>query len=130
MGQARREKASRALPKTLELKGRVVKKLHIAISTNKIEETIKDYSVRLEAEPCSFVQGEYALWRTETLNISIRQDPKCTSGELRHLGWEVPIASGFSEDTDVNGIVWEKFTAQQQANEINELWPQANYEPK
>ena len=107
-----------------------MKKLHIAISTNKIEETIKDYSVRLEAEPCSFVQGEYALWRTETLNISIRQDPKCTSGELRHLGWEVPIASGFSEDTDVNGIVWEKFTAQQQANEINELWPQANYEPK
>jgi len=107
-----------------------VKKLHIAISTNKIEETIKDYSARLEAEPCTVVSGEYALWRTETLNLSIRQDPKCTSGELRHLGWEDPTTTEFSEDTDVNGIVWEKFTAQQQANEINEFWPQANYEPK
>ena len=107
-----------------------MKKLHIAISTNKIEETIKDYTIRLEAEPCFFVQGEYALWRTETLNVSIRQDPKCTSGELRHLGWEDSTASEFSEEADVNGIVWEKFTAQQQANEINELWPQVNYEPK
>ena len=107
-----------------------MKKLHIAISTNKIEETIKDYSARLEAEPCAVVSGEYALWRTETLNLSIRQDPKCTSGELRHLGWEDPTASGFSEETDVNGIVWEKFTAHQQADEINEFWPQANYEPK
>ena len=107
-----------------------MKKLHIAISTNKIEETIKDYSARLEAEPCTVVSGEYALWRTETLNLSIRQDPKCTSGELRHLGWEDPTTTEFSEDTDVNGIVWEKFTAQQQANEINEFWPQANYEPK
>ena len=107
-----------------------MKKLHIAISTNKIEETIKDYSARLEAEPCSVVSGEYALWRTETLNLSIRQDSKCASGELRHLGWEDSKASEFSEETDVNGIVWEKFTAQQQANEINELWPQANYEPK
>ena len=107
-----------------------MKKLHIAISTNKIEETIKDYSARLEAEPSSVVSGEYALWRTETLNLSIRQDPKCTSGELRHLGWEDSNTSEFSEETDVNGIVWEKFTAQQQANEINELWPQANYEPE
>ena len=107
-----------------------MKKLHIAISTNNIEETIKDYSTRLEAEPCSTVSGEYALWRTETLNVSIRQDPKCTSGELRHLGWEDSNASEFSEETDVNGIVWEKFNAQQQANEINELWPHANYEPK
>jgi hypothetical protein len=107
-----------------------VKKLHIAISTNKIEETIKDYSVRLEAEPCSVVQGEYALWRTETLNVSIRHDANCPSGTLRHLGWEDSNTSEFSEETDVNGIVWEKFTAQQQANEINEFWPQANYEPR
>ena len=107
-----------------------MKKLHIAISTNKIEETIKDYSARLEEEPCSVVQGEYALWRTETLNVSIRHDPNCISGSLRHLGWEDSSASEFSEETDVNGIVWEKFTAQQQANEINEFWPQAKYESK
>ena len=107
-----------------------MKKLHIAISTNKIEETIKDYSARLDAEPCTVVPGEYALWRTETLNISIRHDNNCNPGSLRHLGWEVPVSPEFVEETDVNGIVWEQFTAQQQATEINELWPQANYKPK
>jgi len=107
-----------------------VKKLHIAISTNKIEETIQDYSARLEMEPCSLVPGEYALWRTETLNVSIRQDPNCAPGILRHLGWEDPSAPEFSQETDINGIVWERFNAQHQADEINELWPKINYKPK
>ena len=106
-----------------------MKKLHMAISTNKIEETIEDYSARLGEAPCLVVPGNYALWRTETLNVSIRQDPKCTPGTLRHLGWEDSFASEFTEETDVNGIVWERFNAQNQANEINELWPQVNYEP-
>ena len=106
-----------------------MKKLHIAIATNKIEETIKDYSVRLGMEPCSFVANEYALWRTDSLNISARQDSSCKPGELRHLGWEDPSASEFSQDTDINGIVWERFNAQQQADEINELWPEANFSP-
>ena len=107
-----------------------MKKFHIAISTNNIEETIKDYSARLEAEPCSVVEGEYALWRTETLNVSIRKDDNCSPGSLRHLGWEDPNTSNFIEETDFNGLVWEKFTAEQQANEINEFWPQANYKAK
>ena len=107
-----------------------MKKLHIAISTNKIEDTIKDYSVRLGMEPCSFVEGEYALWRTETLNVSIRQDASRSPGELRHLGWEDDSAPEFSEETDVNGITWERFSTRQQADEINRLWPEANYQPK
>lgn len=106
-----------------------MKKLHIAIATNRIEETIKDYSVRLGMEPCSFVENEYALWRTDSLNVSVRQDATCKPGELRHLGWEDPSATEFSQDTDVNGIVWERFNAHQQADEINELWPEANFSP-
>lgn len=106
-----------------------MKKLHIAISTDKIAETIADYSARLGAEPCSFVDGEYALWRTESLNVSVRQDPSCAAGSLRHLGWEDSDASEFSQDTDVNGIIWERFAAHHQADEINELWPEANYQP-
>lgn len=106
-----------------------MKKLHIAIATNKIKEIIKDYSARLGVEPCSFVEGEYALWRTDSLNVSVRQDSSCKPGELRHLGWEDPSASEFSQDTDVNGIVWERFNAQHQADEINELWPEANFKP-
>lgn len=106
-----------------------MRKLHIAISTEKIEETIEDYSVRLGVPPCSSVPGKYALWRTESLNISVRQDSACTPGSLRHLGWEDSTATEFSQETDVNGIVWERFTAQHQADEINELWSDAKYQP-
>jgi hypothetical protein len=59
----------------------------------------------------------------------VRQDAACGVGSLRHLGWEDPTASEFIQDTDVNGIVWERFTAQHQADEINEIWPEANYLP-
>ncbi|MEM9451568.1 MAG: hypothetical protein AAGA75_23960 [Cyanobacteria bacterium P01_E01_bin.6] len=104
-------------------------KLHIAISTDKIEDTIKDYSHRLGHEPCSFIPGEYALWRTESLNVSIRHDPSSPPGTLRHLGWEDASASAFTQETDVNGIIWERFNPQHQADEINDLWPQANYQP-
>ena len=106
-----------------------MRKLHLAISTDKIDETIEDYSKRFGVQPCSTIPGEYALWRTEALNVSVRQDPTCTPGSLRHLGWEDPTATEFSKDTDVNGIVWERFAALHQAEEINEIWPDANYQP-
>jgi hypothetical protein len=106
-----------------------MRKIHIAISTDKIEETIADYSARLGVQPCALIPGEYALWRTESLNVSVRQDTACAVGSLRHLGWEDPTAPEFTQDTDVNGIVWEQFTAQHQADEINEIWTEANYQP-
>ena len=40
-----------------------MKKLHIAISTNRIEDTTNDYSIRFGIEPCVMIPGEYALWR-------------------------------------------------------------------
>lgn len=107
-----------------------MKKLHLAISTDDIAATVKDYSDRLEAKPCLIIPGEYALWRTDTLNVSVRQDDSCSPGSLRHLGWEDPAASQFSAETDVNGIVWENFTASQQGLEINEIWSEINYQPE
>lgn len=107
-----------------------MKKLHIALSTKNVADSIRDYTARLGVKPCSLIENEYALWRTESLNLSIRRDPSCKAGELRHLGWEDESASEFSKEIDVNGIVWENFNAQQQANEINELWPEAKYQPK
>lgn len=106
-----------------------MKKLHLAISTSRVTDTIADYSARFGVEPCSFVAGEYALWRTESLNVSIRHDASCPTGTLRHLGWEDPNAAESSEDVDVNGITWERFSAEQQADEINALWPEAKYSP-
>lgn len=106
-----------------------MKKFHIAISTNNIEASVADYSKRLGTAPCSYIVNEYALWRTQSLNVSVRQDASCACGELRHFGWEDSSATQFSQDTDVNGIIWEHFSAEQQAEEINELWPSANYQP-
>ena len=106
-----------------------MKRLHIAISTDRLAATIEDYTVRLGAAPALVVDGEYALWRTGTLNVSVRLDASAAAGTLRHLGWEDQAAGGFTEETDVNGIVWEHFSAAQQADEINRLWPDADYKP-
>ena len=75
-----------------------MKRFHIALSTDRIEETIADYTERLGAAPAVVVDGEYALWRTDTLNVSIRQGPDNAPGALRHLGWEDPAAEGFTAE--------------------------------
>ena len=106
-----------------------MKKIHLAIATNDIVATVKDYSQRLGCKPIVVVPNEYALWRSESFNISIRQDSSCKPGELRHLGWEDPNAQEFTTSTDVNGLLWESFTAKQQAVEIEETWPGTGYEP-
>jgi hypothetical protein len=107
-----------------------MKRIHIAISTDNIAATVQDYSHRFGCAPAIVVPGEYALWRTETLNISVRQDSTCPPGALRHLGWEDDDAESFTTDTDCNGILWECFAAHHQAAEINEIWPEAGYIPE
>ncbi|WP_232308906.1 hypothetical protein [Picosynechococcus sp. PCC 73109] len=37
------------------------------------------------------------------------------------------MATEFTQEVDVNGIIWERFNAQHQADEINEIWPAADY---
>lgn len=106
-----------------------MKKIHIAISSENIEETVRDYTKRLSCEPCLVVEGEYALWRTESINFSVRKDLSSKPGTLRHLGWEDAEAMDFTEETDVNGIIWERFSARRQAEEIKELWPDTDYLP-
>jgi hypothetical protein len=96
------------------------KKFHIAINSTDLNASISDYTLRLGCEPCVIVQNDYALWRTEFLNFSVR----CSgdSSNLRHLGWEDATALKFSKDIDCNGITWEKFTASQQQEEIESIW--------
>ena len=107
-----------------------MKKLHLAISTDSLAATIKDYSSRLGAKPCLVIAEEYALWRTATLNISVRRDESYSPGSLRHLGWEDSGAIVMTAETDVKGIVWERFTAEQQAEEIREIWSEVDYQPE
>ena len=104
-----------------------MKKFHLAISSNDIAASVNDYTKRLESKPCLVIKGEYALWRTPTLNLSVRFIEHGKPFEVRHLGWEEASASSFSETKDINGISWEHFSAEQQAKEINELWPNAQY---
>ena len=104
-----------------------MKKIHIALSTSDIEASVADYSDRLGCLPTLVIDDQYALWRTDTVNMSIRKDLSVPNGQLRHLGWEDSKASEFSKSIDVNGITWERFTACQQAQEINDAWPSANY---
>ncbi len=99
-----------------------MKKFHIAIGVSNIARSIIDYSLRLGQQPEVVINGEYALWRTDTLNFSIRKT-KEQIGIIRHLGWEDSTADGFSSEKDVNGIVWEKFNEQEQLKEIATTWP-------
>ncbi|MGF1457879.1 MAG: VOC family protein [Leptolyngbyaceae cyanobacterium] len=101
-----------------------MRRFHIAIATQDLAATIEDYTQRLGMEPTVVVPAAYALWRTDTLNFSVRQDLACQPGNLRHLGWEDDTAEQMTADTDCNGIVWELFTAPQQAVEIDEIWPE------
>ena len=100
------------------------KKFHIAIAVSDLEATVQEYSQRLGMAPVLVVADEYALWRTATLNFSIRKT-KDASGTVRHIGWEDPAVIGFTRDIDANGLVWERFTAQDQQEEIAKLWPSA-----
>ena len=87
---------------------------------------MQEYSRRLGVEPCCVVEGAYALWRTDQVNLSISVKPDAV-GTLRHLGFEDPAAPYPSTERDLNGIEWERFTEEQQRAEIERLWPQARF---
>ena len=102
----------------------VNKKLHLALGVKDIGESVKDYSKRLGCDPVVKIDNQYALFRTDTLNLSIRRVDDSKLG-LRHLGFESEEYSSFQTDTDCNGILWETFPKQAQIDEIVEIWPEA-----
>jgi hypothetical protein len=104
----------------------LMRKIHIALAVADIDESVADYSARLAMAPVVIVPGEYALWRTETINLSIRRTID-KPGTLRHLGWEDCSAGGYSAESDCNGIVWERFSCRDQEQEIKTAWPAVTY---
>ena len=104
-----------------------MKKFHIAIGVADIDASIHDYSRRIGWSPEVVIPNEYALWRTDTLNFSIRRVSRSESGRLRHLGWEDASRTSFVTETDVNGILWEHFSPEQQVEEIESTWPNASH---
>lgn len=106
-----------------------MKKIHIALSVDSIEESVADYSARLGVQPSVEIPSEYALWRTDNINFSIRKDSTCTPGTLRHLGFEDPGVNKFTQESDINGVIWESFNKLNQADEIKSIWPETDYDP-
>ena len=107
----------------------IVKRIHVALAVSKLDDAIADTRNRLGVEPCVVVPDTYALFRTASANISLTENAK-EAGQLRHLGIEDPEAVGFTAEPGPDGLVWERFTSEQQANEINTYWPQVNYTPE
>ena len=102
-----------------------MKRFHIALAVGDVEASIADYTQRLGAEPELVIPGQYALWRTTTINFSIRLSPGM-AGTVRHLGWEDSQAETLSVDHDINGMVWEHFSATDQRREVQAAWPRAS----
>ena len=100
------------------------KRLHLALGVKNITDSVLDYKRRLGVSPEFVIKEEYALFRTESLNLSIRQVKDSELG-LRHLGWESEDYEQFTEETDCNGFVWEHFNRAAQVNEVHEYWPHA-----
>jgi len=106
-----------------------MRRLHIALAVQDLDASVAEYTQRLGAEPCAIVSGIYALWRTPQTNFSISVRPE-QAGQLRHLGWEDSAATSLEEETDCNGIAWERFTGAQQRAEIDALWDNAEHFPE
>ena len=107
-----------------------MQRIHIALGVENVDASIEEYNRILGVPACVVVAGEYALWRTQTVNFSIRRCQKNETGTLRHLGWEDECSSGFKISTDVNGIVWEHFSLNEQLTEIKNRWQDADIDIK
>lgn len=96
-------------------------RIHIALMVDDLERSVADYNQRLGAEPVVVVAGIYALWRTAEVNLSVTVGSG-GADRLRHLGFEDDAAPEVTESRDVNGIVWEHFSAEQQSREIEVVY--------
>ena len=104
-------------------------KVHLAIAVNDLEMSVAEYTRLLGSRPDLVIPGQYALWRTSILNMSLR----CTgqdAGTVRHIGFERDDATTFEEYRDVNGLTWETFNKYHQADEIRSVWGDVDYQPK
>ena len=106
-----------------------MKRIHVALAVSSLDDAVADTRHRLGVEPCVVVPDTYALFRTASVNLSLTVNAEL-AGQLRHLGVEDPEADSFAAEPGPDGFVWERFTAEQQADEINTYWPQANYAPE
>ena len=103
-----------------------MQKLHIALAVKDLEKSISEYNQRLGCKPIAVAESRYALWRTDILNLSITQSFE-DAGNVRHLGFEDCNVFKMFSEKDIDGFVWEYFTAEHQRQEILKYYPNINY---
>jgi hypothetical protein len=103
-----------------------MRRIHVALAVSSYAAAVQEYTARLGRPPCCTVEGTYALWRTEHVNMSISVKP-AESGKLRLLGFEDTDANDFGEEMDSQGFVWERFSAEDRNAEILKQWPHAKF---
>jgi catechol 2,3-dioxygenase-like lactoylglutathione lyase family enzyme len=104
-------------------------RVHIALAMPDLAAAIHDYAKRLGVMPSVVAVGEYALFRTPILNLSLTFAP-ASKTSVRHLGFEDASCLQKSADADPGGMMWERFSVQHQADEIKKLWPNTSWKPK
>lgn len=109
--------------KTTARLGLVTKRVHVALGVPDLHRSIEDYRRILGLSPELVIPGTYALFRTDELNLSLRVEDG--TPRVRHLGFEDDEAGEFSVVTDSCGFEWERFTRQNQLDEIRQAWPDA-----
>ena len=97
-----------------------MQKFHIALGIKNINKAIIDFTYKLDSKPIIIIKNKYVLFRTETLNISLRKDNQVS---LRHLGWEDSTCKSFEKTVDSNRILWERFPFEYQLKEIRDIFP-------
>jgi hypothetical protein len=104
-------------------------KVHLAIAVESLERSIAEYTKLLGVAPALVIPGQYALWRNDLLNLSIRCSGE-SKGTVRHVGFERDDATKFEEYRDCNGLLWETFNKHHQAEEIRSVWKDVSYHPQ
>lgn len=99
-----------------------MERVHIAIGVSSLSESISFYEKKFSVSPELIIPHEYALFKTETMNISLRVVPENQIG-VRHVGVESMRFDSFTAEKDPSGVLWESFNEQAQYDEIEEIWP-------
>lgn len=105
-----------------------MKRFHISIAVTDFKAALAEYTKRLGCPPCATVEGRYAQWRTDLLNFTISCKEGQSVGIVRHIGFEDENETGFREETDTCGIVWEYFSYEKQMEEVKQKFPDLRIE--
>ena len=99
----------------------MTRRFHVALAVDDVDGVVREYTDLLGGPPVQEVPGEYALWRTAEINLSVSRAAQ-GEGRLRHVGFEDSSVSEKTYATDSTGLLWELFSAEHQDAEIASIF--------